>query len=346
MAALARIGHPARLSADLDYAVGNVALVRGDLRRAQGILGNALHTAETSHDELRFAATLVDIAQIELRRMNAADAAPDLERALAIEERLLGPDHPDLAKLHVALGGAAYERDDYDGAVGHDNAQVANALDNLALARQWQNRVDDALAEIREAIAIDEKVLPANDPDTAAHLITEANLLEQLRRPADALPIIDRALAMLRTLYGSEHQDIADALQTRANINFRAGHLDTALADARTSLAMFDKVNPTYPTEELRVSLGRIQLALHHPVDALAELEGARTHRRPGNDPFDAHVLDGLYGIALVETNRDRARGIVLVTSAYTALRADKRAANEVGDLESFMRQAHLTLPP
>jgi hypothetical protein len=36
----------------------------------------------------------------------------------------------------------------------------------------------------------------------------------------------------------------------------------------------------------------------------------------------------------------------LLLTSAYTALRADKRAANEAEDLETFMRRAHLALPP
>ncbi|MDB4959589.1 MAG: Serine/threonine kinase, partial [Myxococcales bacterium] len=351
-AALERIGRAPELSTDLDYAVGLVATVRGDLTVAEAALTRALHTAETVHGgELRVASTLVALGKLGLRRMNDT-AAPYLERALAIDEKLLGPDHPDLAAVQIALGGAAYERTDYDGAVaryergiaileralGHQNVQVANALNDLAGTRQWQGRTEDALAAIHEALAIDEQVLPKADPQTASHLATEAEVLEQLDRHDDALVANERALAMLRALYGEEHQDIADALHSRALIELAAGHLERALADARASLAMFARVNPAFPTMELHRTLGRVELALHDPVSALADLDAARRQLESEGDPAVHAWINGLYGRALVETHRDRAQGLALVTSAYKALHADDRAGKEAGELERWMR--------
>ncbi|CAN5546071.1 hypothetical protein BH11MYX1_BH11MYX1_31410 [soil metagenome] len=359
-AALERMGHAPERSADLDYAAGTVAFVRGDLTGAEAMLARALHTAEALHGtaDLRVAATLVMLGQVELRRMNGA-AGPYLERARLIEEHLLGPDHPDPAVVELALGGAAYEQGQNDAAAAHyeraiailelalgrENVRIANALSNLALVRQWQGRTEDALAEIREAVAIDAKLLSAADPDVAAHLVTEADVLEQLGRHAEALAVTDRALAIFHTLYGADHQDIADALQSRALIGLASNNLERALVDGRAALAMFGRVNPTFPTMELLRTLGQIELSLHHSGVALTYFEDALRHPRLDRDAAAVAWLNALYGRALVETKRDRGKGIALVTAGYLALRADPRTGGEWHELERWMRLAGVPVP-
>lgn len=358
-AALERIGRAPRLAADLDYVFGVVQIVRGDLEAAEQALTRALHTAEGIRGaELSVAATLAALGRVGMRRMNGT-AEPFLERAKAIEEKLLGPDHPDVAAVLLALGGAAYERADYtvaaahyeraisilDRSVGHESAQMANAYNNLANVRQWQGREADALVAIREAVAIDDKVLPKADPQRAQHLETESEVLEQLDRHDEALVANTRALAMLREMYGEEHQDIADALHGRALIELAAGKLDAALADARTSLAMFGRVNPDYPMMELRRTLGRIELALGDARSALVDLEIARELLDDTDEPVVHAWVNGLYGRALVETGRDRAKGLAIVNAAYRVLGADDRAESEAAELGTWMRARGIALP-
>jgi tetratricopeptide (TPR) repeat protein len=353
-AALERMGGDAGMAADLDYAVAMGSIVRDDLDGAAARLHHALDTWQTAKqpDEVRIAEVLTSLGQVELKRMNGDAATPYLERALAIDERLLGPDHPDLASIHAALGGAAYESAHYDEAAdhyqraiallerafGHDNVQIANALADVALVRQWQGNAPDALVAIREAVALDDKLLPAGDPQTASHIVTESDVLEQLHRHADALTALDRALAIMRQLYKGDHQDIADALHSRALIELAIGKLDGALADGREALAMFGRVNPDYPTLELLRTLGKIELARHDPVAALTYLDEAKHHADASEDPYNLQYLDALTGRALVESGRDRAKGIALVKTAYAALAADPRTTEETAELSAWLR--------
>jgi tetratricopeptide (TPR) repeat protein len=330
--------------------------VRGDLDGAERSLTRSLHTAEAAHADLRVAAALIALGQIELRR-DSGKATPYLERARAIEVHALGPDHPDLVAIDIALGSATYQRGALadaavqfehaialgDRAVGHVDRDVANALANLALVRQFEGRADAALVAIDEALAIDAQVLPPGDPQSAAHLSGAADILEQLDRHADALVAIDRALAQLHALYGDrDHQDVADALHSRALIELATGKLAAALADARAALAMLTRIDPHLPAADLHRTLARIALARRDPTSALAEVDAAR--REPA-DAFDTAWLDGLYGRALVEAHRDRAHAIVLVTTAYTRMRADGRSDAEWHELADWMRRAGIAVP-
>ncbi|NVB80258.1 MAG: serine/threonine protein kinase, partial [Kofleriaceae bacterium] len=98
-AALERIGRAPELAADLDYVFGVVQIIRGDLDAAEQALTRGLRTAEGIRGaELKVAATLVALGRVGMRRMNGT-AEPFLERAKVIEEKLLGPDHPDIAAV-------------------------------------------------------------------------------------------------------------------------------------------------------------------------------------------------------------------------------------------------------
>ena len=82
---------------------------------------------------------------------NYAAAEPLYRRALAIREKALGPDHPD----------------------------VATSLNNLALLLQKKGNYAAAEPLCRRALAIYEKALGTNHPDT----ITIRNNLNSLPKP-------------------------------------------------------------------------------------------------------------------------------------------------------------------
>ena len=69
-----------------------------------------------------------------------AEAEPLMRRALAIDEKSFGPDHPD----------------------------VATDLNNLALLLQATNRLAEAEPLMRRALAIDEKSFGPDHPEVAS----------------------------------------------------------------------------------------------------------------------------------------------------------------------------------
>src|SRR5271169_3657702 len=85
-------------------------------------------------------------------------AIPPALKALEMQEKALGPDHPD----------------------------VATELNNLASLYQSENRHADAEPLYKKALATDEKALGPDHPDVATDLNNLAGLYESQSRYADA----------------------------------------------------------------------------------------------------------------------------------------------------------------
>ena len=99
-----------------------------------------------------------------------------MRRALAIDEKSFGPDHPN----------------------------VAIDLNNLALLLQATNRLAEAEPLMRRALAIDEKSFGPDHPNVAIDLNNLALLLQDTNRLAEAEPLMRLALAILAGSYGFE----------------------------------------------------------------------------------------------------------------------------------------------
>src|SRR5258706_262607 len=106
-----------------------------------------------------------------------AVARPLLERALAIRERTLGPEHPD----------------------------TATSLHNLAESLWVANRPSEAEPLIRRELAIDEKSLAPVHPDVAIRLNALARLLRATNRLGEAEPLLRRALSIFEKSLGADH---------------------------------------------------------------------------------------------------------------------------------------------
>jgi tetratricopeptide (TPR) repeat protein len=117
--------------------------------------------AERQHSEAnRPGVTLEDMAAAYERQGRYAEAIPLRERALAIKEKALGPDHPDVASALTDLG-AVYRAQGqyaeaiplferaiaiYEKALGHEHPRLARPLNNLAIVSSVQGRYAEAIA--------------------------------------------------------------------------------------------------------------------------------------------------------------------------------------------------------
>jgi tetratricopeptide (TPR) repeat protein len=117
-------------------------------------------------------------------------AEPLYRRALAIDERSYGPDHPE----------------------------VARDLNNLAGLLQATNRLGEAEPLYRRALAIDERSYGPDHPEVAITLNNLAELLRATNRLGEAEPLYRRALAIDERSYGPDHPAVARVLNNLARL--------------------------------------------------------------------------------------------------------------------------------
>ena len=161
------------------------------------------------------------------------DAEPLYKRSLAIYEKALGPDHPD----------------------------VALSLNNLAELYRTQGRDADAEPLIKRSLAIREKTLGPNHPDVALSLNNLAALYQMQGRYADAEPLYKRSVAIYENVFGPDHPNIATWLNNLASLYHVQGRYADAEPLVKRSLAIREKtLGPNHPD----VALSLNNLAAHY----------------------------------------------------------------------------------
>ena len=134
------------------------------------------------------------LAEVEGRYEDAVGAQ---RRAVELKERILGPDHPD----------------------------VATSLNNLANGLSRLNRVPEALQVAERALRIDEKSLGADHPEVAKALITVAEQLVLARQFAEAEQMGRRATQILERELGLNDPYVACGLSVVARSLLETGRI-------------------------------------------------------------------------------------------------------------------------
>jgi tetratricopeptide (TPR) repeat protein len=189
-------------------------------------------------------------------------AEPLYRRALAIDERAMGPDHPDVATGLNNLAGLLREKGDYGGAeplfrqalalrekaLGPDHPLTAQSLNNLAGLLREKGDYGGAEPLYRQALAIKEKALGPNDPSLATGLDNLASLLEAKGDYAGAEPLSRRALAIYEEVLGPDHPDVAICLGNLAVLLAEKGDYTGAEPLMRRAVAIDEKtLGPDHP---------------------------------------------------------------------------------------------------
>jgi tetratricopeptide (TPR) repeat protein len=184
-----------------------------------------------------------------------AGAEPLFRRALAIEEKAPGPDHPHVARCLNNLALLLKYKGDYAGAeplyrralaidekaLGPDRSDMARVLNNLAELLQDKGDYAEAEPLFRRALAIDEKVLGSDSPDLATGLNNLAGLLQAKGDYAGAEPLFRRALATDEKALGPDHPGLATDLNNLASLLQNEGDYAEAEPLFRRALAIDEK---------------------------------------------------------------------------------------------------------
>jgi tetratricopeptide (TPR) repeat protein len=166
------------------------------------------------------ATSLNNLADLLRAEGDLAGARPLYERALAICEKVLGPEHPD----------------------------TATSLNNLAVLLRAEGDLAGARPLYKRALAICEKALGPKHPNTATSLDNLADLLRAEGDLAGARPLYERALAMREKVLGPEHPATAVSLNNLAGLLQAEGDLAGARQLFKRALAIREKaLGPEHP---------------------------------------------------------------------------------------------------
>ena len=124
------------------------------------------------------------------------------------------------------------------------NRFVAISLNNLSRVLRRPGRLPEAESVQREALALQQEVLPAPHAETANSLHNLGALYRDQGKLAEAEAAHRQALAMLRQLFGDEHLAIASSLDVLARVLCDEGKWVEAEGAARESLGIWEKKRP------------------------------------------------------------------------------------------------------
>ena len=192
-----------------------------------------------------------------------AEAEPLFQQALAIREKVLGPDHPglatalySLARLYVRQGRYAeaeplfqQDRAITEKALGPDHPDLAATLSNLGQLYRRQSRYAEAEPLFQQALAIREKVLGPDHPSLATTLNNLAQLYADQGRYAEAEPLFQQARIIYEKALGPDHPYLATTLGNLAGLYVHQGRYAEAEPLFQQAQAIEEKaLGPDHPS--------------------------------------------------------------------------------------------------
>jgi CHAT domain-containing protein/tetratricopeptide (TPR) repeat protein len=190
-----------------------------------------------------------------------AEAISLAQQVLAIREKVLGPDHPDVATVLYNFGMLYEEAGRFaeaeplykrslairEKALGPDHPDhflVAQSLNNLAELYERLGRYTEAEPLNQRALAIFEKTLGPDNFEVADSLNNLAALYDQQGRYAEAEPLFKRSLAIREKALGPDHRNvnIAQSLNNLASLYVHQGRYTEAELLYKRSLVIYEQV--------------------------------------------------------------------------------------------------------
>ncbi len=248
--AQSELGAASPESARALWALGLVRSQQDRFAAAEDLYQRGLNILETAQAPATdVSQVLDDLATVYEREQRWDLAKQTYERALSIDRRILGNDHP----------------------------RVASHLHNLAVVAQNMGDLKRAESLYRDAIASEERAFGSQHPETAAARGNYGLLLEREGRLAEAEPLLRDALDVALKVWGAGNFNVGYARVSLAMALQDEGSLREAEDQFRQALAVYDKslpANHQYRASAL-MHLARLLVDRGKPEDALPLSEQA-----------------------------------------------------------------------
>jgi serine/threonine protein kinase/Tfp pilus assembly protein PilF len=281
------------------WALGRLRHQQGQFDEAKDLYLRSLDILETTAAPATdVSALLDDLAQVYAREQQWALAKQTYERALEVDRRVLGEDHP----------------------------RVAMHLHNLAVVFQNMGDLRQAETLYRDAIRRKERAYGAQDVQTAAAKGNYGSLLQRESRLAEAEPLLRSALALTLSQYGPDHYKVGYARVSLGILLHDKGDLGEAESEYRQALVIYEKSLPQ--NHQWRAAalmhLARLLVDRGHADEALTLSDQSLkiwTTTSPASNPAiaQAHTI---HAYALAHLGRSRESAAELASAVQVMLSA------------------------
>jgi tetratricopeptide (TPR) repeat protein len=202
------------------FRISDPTAARGNRVTAREMLDEGAGRVRTQlAGQPRIQATLMDTLGRAYTGLGLyGEARPLLEAAVATREALRPAEPVELGTSLSSLGELLTLRAEYPAAdrafrraIDLQSASSESRDDEAALARSYlglgseladRGRLAEAERRLREALAVERKHSPGANEDTARTLQALGKVVDRLGHPRQALPLMQEAVAMQRTLWG------------------------------------------------------------------------------------------------------------------------------------------------
>ncbi|HET9528775.1 MAG TPA: CHAT domain-containing tetratricopeptide repeat protein [Blastocatellia bacterium] len=221
----------------------------------------------------------------ELYEKDRIDEAIEVaKRSLAIREKLLPPDSPD----------------------------VAESLNDLGVLYLQTGELEQAGPLLARALAVREKALKADDPLIVESLINLAEVYRSDSNYRSAAPLLERVVSLHEQALGPEHGDLAESLNNLALLYMDMGDFNRAEPLLERALAIREKVfgpdHAAYAQSLNNLAALYRDKGEYTSAESLFERALAIREREPGPDQSDlASSLNNLAGLYQLKGDYERA---------------------------------------
>ncbi|MEM9265723.1 MAG: tetratricopeptide repeat protein [Cyanobacteria bacterium P01_F01_bin.13] len=170
------------------------------------------------------------------------DAEQLFRRAITLNRRLFGEEHPDVAQSLNDLAELYYHQGHYSEAeplyqealkmrkqlLSEEHPDVATSLNNLAALYKNQGHYSEAEKLYQKALAMRKQLLSEEHPDVANSLNNLATLYYHQGRYSEAESLYQEAIAIQTHSLGEKHPDMATSLNNLAGLYYKQGQYQKA----------------------------------------------------------------------------------------------------------------------
>ena len=286
------------------------------INQAMAKYEESIRLFQSADEPVGEANSLNTLAQLHIAKGEEEKAEPLCKRALVIQEKVYGSEHPDVARSLNSLAFFSINKGNYATAeplckralviqekvYGSEHPDVARSLNNLA--RVYHNIGDYAKAEtlFQRALAISEKTLGSEDPFIAILLNNLARVYEDKGEYTKAETLYLRGLAIRDKAYGSEHPFVATLLNNLAYLYTTKGDYAKAETLYLRGLAISEKA---YGSKHSHVGdvlndLAYLYIIKEDYAKAAPLLEQGLEIREKAYGPEHPHVVQSLNLLATI----------------------------------------------
>jgi tetratricopeptide (TPR) repeat protein len=253
------------------YRLGLVLLKIGQSEKAQEVY-DVLLDQRTNESEK--APIYGHLGIIKFNQGKYQEAITFYEKALAIQQQSLPPNHPDVAMCYNNIGMV------YDSMVDYPKA----------------------LSSYEKALAIRQQSLPPNHPDLAASYNNIGTVYQSMSDYPKAISFHEKALAIRQQSLPPNHPDLATSCNNIGNVYYSIGDYPKALSSHEKALAIRQQsLPPNHP--DLTMSYGNIGTVYNnmgHYLKALLSLEKAHAIRQQSLPPSHPDLAQSYNNIGSV----------------------------------------------